>query len=225
MKNLFLILFIGVGVGELVSILFNVEVIHFISKPLIMLTLGFFYTQSVGREKRSVALLLAIIFSWLGDVLLMFAGKNDHYFMMGLAAFLVAHIFYILAYRVHRADTPENGLQGVQRIRFAFPIILAGTGLMVVLFPVLGDLKFPVGIYALVMMIMVLNALFRYGYTNGKSFWMVFLGATLFMISDSTLAINKFLHPVQYGIFLTMSSYILAQYCIVKGLIIHSEKN
>ena len=105
----------------------------------------------------------------------------------------------------------------------AFPVILAATGLVVVLYPRLGELRLPVVVYAGVLMFMVLNALFRFRRTNAQSFWMSFAGAVLFMLSDSILAINKFLEPVPNAGLLVMSTYLAGQFLIVRGLIRHQE--
>jgi uncharacterized membrane protein YhhN len=51
-----------------------------------------------------------------------------------------------------------------------------------------------------------------------KAAWnSLFSGALLFVMSDSLLAINKFVHPIPEAGFLIMSTYILAQYFIVQG--------
>ncbi len=223
MKKVILYLFWLVGVGELISILLTIPLLGYISKPLIMITLGLYYVLSVSREMRSNALILAIAFSFIGDVLLMLQSKGASFFILGLVAFLIAHVFYILSYKNHRGEPSANHLQGIHKIRMALPIILAGTGLVVVLYPVLYDFKFPVIVYAIVLVFMVLNALFRYGYTNSKSFWLVFSGAILFLISDSILAINKFLQLITNGDFMIMITYIVGQFLIVQGLIRHVE--
>ena len=145
--------------------------------------------------------------------------------MFGLAAFLVAHIFFILAYRQHRTDDTASELQGLQKIRYAFPIILSGTGLVVILYNRLGGMKFPVLVYTAVLTTMVVSALFRFGRTNSASFGMVFGGAILFMISDSLIAINKFLEPLPMAGFWIMITYIAAQYLIVTGLGKHKNEN
>jgi uncharacterized membrane protein YhhN len=223
MKKIMRLLFVTASLGEIISILFSLDLLHIVSKPLIMITLGIYYLVSVQKENRSRSLILAVVFSFIGDVFLMQNSMGAH-FLLGLFAFLISHIFYILTYRQHKLAESEHGLQGMQRIRFAFPVILTGTGLIVVLYPVLGNLKFPVVLYALVLMLMVLNALFRYGHTNVKSFWMVFAGAVLFLASDATLAINKFLQPFGKGVLVIMLTYIAAQYLIVSGLIDHTSK-
>jgi uncharacterized membrane protein YhhN len=224
MKKVTIIGFIAASMLELLSGPLELELLHLVCKPLIMIFLGAYYFSSVEREHRSTAVVVAVIFSLAGDVLLMLQSSNEQFFIFGLAAFLVAHIFYIFAYRQHRTDSHPDELQGVQRIRLAFPIVLAGSGLVFVLYPVLGELKVPVVLYAIVIVTMVLNALFRYGRTATKSFWMVFVGAVLFMISDSMIAINKFLSPISGANFLVMTTYVVAQYMIVEGLLKHPHK-
>ena len=223
MKKTALILFFIVALGELISIAAQLEQLQLFCKPLIMVTLGVYYLLSVG-ENRSFVVVLAIIFSLAGDVSLMFDSIDAIYFIIGLISFLISHVFYIVAYRQHQYGEQSDSLQGIQKLRAAFPIVLAGTGLVVILYPTLGDLKFPVVVYALVLVVMALNGLFRLGRTNTISFWLVFVGAMFFMVSDSVLAINKFLTPLPYAGLLIMSTYISAQFLIIEGLIAHIRK-
>ncbi|HEY3402353.1 MAG TPA: lysoplasmalogenase [Ohtaekwangia sp.] len=223
MKKLALIVFVLVSLGDLLAILADWSFLHHLCKPLITVALFVFYIRAAGTN-RSMGVLLALIFSFAGDTLLLYEDKNGLYFIFGLIAFLLAHVFYILVYRQHRAEAGADQLQGVQRARLAFPIILAGSGLVIILYPTLGDLQVPVMVYAAVLVIMVLNALFRMGRTNQSSFWLVFAGALLFMVSDSLLAINKFFHPITYAGVFIMTTYISAQFLIVKGLIKHFTK-
>lgn len=219
MKRFILSIFILASVGELASTFIDFPTMHLVCKPLIMVALGLYYYLSVSNENRSVSVLAAIVFSLAGDILLMLHG----YFMEGLIAFLISHVLYIIAYRQHRDEQSKNILRGVHSIRLAFPIILAGTGLVIILYPSLGNMKIPVVVYAIVLSSMVLSALFRFGKTNATSFWMVFLGAVLFMISDSILAIDKFLSPLAYSSLWIMLTYIIAQFLIVQGLLKHNR--
>lgn len=70
---------------------------------------------------------------------------------------------------------------------------------------------------------MVVNAIFRYGRTNGESFWLVFGGSVLFMVSDSVLAFNKFHSPIPWSGVLIMTTYIAGQFLIVRGLTKHNR--
>lgn len=223
MKKAILILFALVCLGELAAGWMGWPEVHRVCKPLIMITLGAYYI--INAKHRSPVVLLAIFFSLAGDVLLMFETSHELFFIFGLLAFLTSHVFYIFSYRQHQWVASHDALQGIQKIRASFPIVLAGTGLIIVLYPVLGPLRFPVMVYALVLIVMVLNALFRYGRTEAMSFRMVFFGALLFMLSDSLLAINKFLVPVPNGTSWIMLTYMVAQYWIVLGLVQHEEKS
>jgi uncharacterized membrane protein YhhN len=224
MKKLFLFLFLLASTGELVSNVVAWPFLHTVCKPAIVLALLGYYWMTQREQKSSVSLLMvmALFFSWVGDVLLM--GEGESFFIYGLVSFLTAHVLYIFVYRQHRYADDSQELKGLQRVRFAFPIVFAGIGLVTILYTRLAELRIPVMVYAGVITIMTLNALFRYGRTNTSSFAMVFGGAILFMISDSLLAINKFLEPLSYSGVWIMLTYIGAQFLIVKGLLLHQEK-
>ncbi|MEI9918020.1 MAG: lysoplasmalogenase [Bacteroidota bacterium] len=216
-KNFLFILFVADALANLVGNLAGISILSDVTKPLIVpFLLGYYVAGS--EFPRSKPLMIALIACWLGDVALMFVGLKASWFMTGLVLFLAGHIFYIITYRQHRSESEENALLPVQKIRFSLPVVLAGTGLVVILFPVLGALKFPVIIYATAIMVMVMSAIFRFGRTNSKSFWLVLTGAVLFMVSDSILAINRFLGAIEMGGVLIMLTYIAAQFLIVEGL-------
>lgn len=225
MKNKFPILFSIIFVLESLAVAMPLSWLAYFVKPLIMMVIGAYYITSIRNQNSTLSkpVLIAILFSLFGDVALMFDDLNELYFMLGLGSFLLAHIGYILAYDQHKSSQAGTPLMGVQKFRFAFPIILAGTGLITILYSHLGDLKIPVIIYALVLIIMVLKALFRFGYTNGRSFWLVFVGALLFMISDSLIAITKFLSGFDLAGLAIMSTYMLAQLLIIEGLLAHGK--
>lgn len=220
-QSIFILVFIAVSVGDLVASVLSNHQLELICKPLILLSLIGYYMAAV--ETRSTIFIRALFFSWVGDVLLLFSSRAEIFFITGLIAFLISHILFIQAYRQHRNSNVDKELLGTQKVRYALPIVLASTGLIVILFNSLGPLQIPVMAYALVLCVMVLTALFRYGRTNSQSFWMAFTGAGLFMISDSLLAINKFLSPIAGAGFMIMLTYIAAQYLIVNGLIRHHK--
>jgi uncharacterized membrane protein YhhN len=216
MKRICLYAFVLTAVIQLVSSLFEWQLADAVSKCLLLPLLYGYYISSRRPGSRMFALALA--FCWAGDILLIFGGRAEIFFMGGLAAFLTGHLFYILAYRQHRTEESTGGLLVTQKIRYSTPVVLAGTGLYVVLFPMLGALKAPVLLYSVVIILMVMTALFRYGVTTPSSFWLVFCGAVLFMASDSILAINKFLGSVPMADFWIMLTYISAQFLIVEGI-------
>ncbi|MEQ8302488.1 MAG: lysoplasmalogenase [Cyclobacteriaceae bacterium] len=227
MTRVALAVFAIASIGELVAGAFGSQYLEFVSKPLLMISLGIYYTTKLRASGVEIApaVVIAIVFSFLGDVLLMLQYMDELFFLLGLASFLVAHLSYIRAYRLHqRQDDEGRSLYGTQKVRFALPIVLATTGLISILYNHLGGLKLPVIIYALVLMWMTLQALFRFGKTGGSSFWCVLAGAMLFMSSDAMIAINKFLSPLPLSDLLIMSAYIIGQFLIISGLILHAKQ-
>lgn len=225
MRKIILILFIIVAAINLTSQIIENADLAFYSKPFLMPLLMIYFAVS-STEKNSILNfgLLALLFSWIGDVVLMFQERGELYFMLGLGSFLVAHLIYIYTYKKAWWEKEENGLLPTQRVRYVFILVLAGCGLVYVLLPKLGDLMVPVIIYASVIVAMAIFALNRFGYTSQASFGLVFFGAILFMMSDSILAVNKFMEPLSMAGFWIMFTYILAQFTIVRGLLLHKKR-
>ena len=87
------------------------------------------------------------------------------------------------------------------------------------LIPSLGDLKFPVGIYAMTLSLMLIETLKGSFNWSDKSKYIVLIGAIFFVTSDSILAINKFYTAISNASFWIMITYLIAQFCIVKGIL------
>ncbi len=205
--------------AEIASQVFGFSMLHIVAKPLLLIFLAAYYWQSVPSVNKTF--FSALAFCWAGDVFLLLDHLHAIYFMAGLGSFLIAHVLFIFVYRQLRLE--GEVLSGPQRARFSFPAILASSGLVTVLYPVLGDLKIPVMVYTLVLTLMVVQSIFRFGRTSSKSFWLVFFGAASFMVSDALLSINKFHPPLSNAGVLVMGTYIAAVYMIVQGVIAHSE--
>ena len=194
----------------------NIDMLHFIVKPLLIpaLLLLLFYTRSTVPGKN--LLLTGLFFSWMGDVFLLFEDKQALFFILGLAGFLTTHIFYIVYFL--RIKSPNTSLLQKKPICIA---LVAAYGITLVwqLYPYLGDLKLPVIVYAAVICSMLLCSLHIFLKVNKKAAVCYLLGATVFVVSDSLLAINKFYQPFPYAGVFIMLTYCAAQYFIVYGFI------
>jgi len=212
MKPVWLILFIASATTLFAGILFDVHMLYLTAKPLLMITLLlYFNSASRGYPSWRFYVMAALAFSWGGDVFLML----DNMFTIGLASFLVAHIFYITAYQ--KTGAASGNLKSLDIIKF----VLFGVVLIWVLYPGLGGMLIPVLAYALVLLSMGIWAHKRRGATTAVSFTLVSAGAMLFVISDGLIAINKFAFEIPAERMLVMSTYITAQYLIVQGLLKH----
>ncbi|MBS1489070.1 MAG: lysoplasmalogenase [Bacteroidetes bacterium] len=214
-----LVLFFIVAAIEVTIQFFNLLPYDVFIKPLLVPLLALWYIrQSFAKEK---IFLLALLGCWVGDVFLLFAGIRELFFILGLGSFLGAQVLFIITYQ--KFCWSGEGLNGPQKIRAAFPVLLAATGLVTVLYPSLGALKIPVMVYALVLAWMVVQSFFRYGRTSSASFWSISFGALLFLVSDSLLALNKFHQPVPLAGVGIMTTYLAAVFWIVKGAIRHQS--
>lgn len=214
MKSIWPVIYLITAVTVLIAILLKVATLYLVTKPLLMVTLlMYFISASKGYPGWRVPVVLALVFSWGGDVFLM---MNDM-FVAGLASFLIAHIFYITAYQ--KTGASKGRIKPIELAAFA----LYGFTLIWVLYPGLGGMLIPVLAYALVLLTMGVWAFKRRGATVIASFRYVSVGVILFVISDSLIAVNKFTFDVPGERLLVMSTYIAAQFLIVQGLLKHRE--
>jgi len=215
MKPDWRILYAVSAAAVLLGLLFDQQAVYISAKPLLMITLGlYFFSATTGYPRWRVYVMAALVFSWAGDVFLI----SSDWFIAGLVSFLIAHVFYIIAYQKTGAATGQ--LKPVDIVKF----VIYGVVLIWFIYPGLGDMLVPVLIYALVLLGMGVWAHKRRGATSNDSFKLVALGAILFAISDGLIAVNKFAYPIPAERILIMSIYISAQYLIVQGLIKHTEK-
>lgn len=211
----FTILFIGILCAELIcGSTESLQTVRYFTKPALLISLmAFFYSESQQLSKLIRRFtLLALGFSLLGDVLLLFVEQSANYFMFGLIAFLIAHIMYILVFSKHRNKT-KNPLV------FGLPLFIFAMSLFYLLKNGLGTMFIPVIIYMLIILTMVTMAFLRKGMVNSISYNLVLIGGLLFLVSDSILALNKFYQPLPLSNLSIMTTYALAQYFIVKGLL------
>jgi uncharacterized membrane protein YhhN len=201
---------------DIIASWYNFSNIHFLVKPLLVPALILLLIFSKTNAENRWWLLTGLFFSFLGDVFLLFESENVLFFIVGLASFLITHICYIAFFlKIRSAQTSLLRQQ---------PWLVAlvtgyGCSLIMLLYPGLGDLKIPVIIYAAVICFMLLCSLHVF-YKTGRPANVYFVaGALLFILSDSLLAVNKFLNPFPPAGVIIMLTYCAAQFFIVKGVI------
>jgi uncharacterized membrane protein YhhN len=212
-KQLFF-LFTLVSIAEITLISTGNETMRLISKPLIIPTLAATYLVSTsnGKPFYKDAILMGLLFSWIGDVLLHFEG----YFIPGLISFLTAHVFYIFFFSsTQSTNTSFFKLRPVMLIAVIAYLI----ELMHLLWPHLGGMKIPVLLYGITISTMLSAAFWQYQKLDTTTALYLIFGAGFFVASDSILALNKFKKPFDLAGIYIMSTYILAQLFIVLGAI------
>lgn len=192
-------------------ILSNEDLLNY-SKPLLMPLLLYYVYQSQMNQVTSRTLLLwaALLFAWFGDLALMLP---EQYFLFGVAFFFATQICYIILFQRSTVDGITSKLRPI------LSYLVYAVFLFYVLLPHVGNLFFPVLIYGLSLIGMAAVARLRKGKTPDQSYVLVTLGSGLFLISDSLLALNKFVAPLSYGATAIMTTYIAAQYLITEGIL------
>jgi uncharacterized membrane protein YhhN len=157
------------------------------------------------RGRAQWLLVAALAFSMIGDILL------PARFIPGLVSFLCAHACYIALFR---QDAPWFAS------RKALACTLGAAGLMyAVLFPNLDPvLKIAVACYAIVIASMAAQAIGRATVLRDSNAVGVAVGACIFMLSDSILAIDKFAISVPMADFFVLATYYAAQILIVHNM-------
>lgn len=187
-------------------------------KPLIVISLLVYLFVNGGHRKKAVVFAIGgLVFSVFGDVLLVFQGSHGLFFTGGLVSFLIAHLLYSVYYI--RSSKQSEGKEVKGKFIFFLIILIYGAAFYSLLYNNLGNLRLPVLIYTTVLIGMNIFALNRYGKVDEKSFGFIMTGALFFTLSDSLLAVNKFLLPLPVAGVWIMLTYAAAQYFITEGVL------
>ncbi len=182
------------------------RVLGYVSKPstivlIILLTLIPKYPVPQTYRYLIVA---GLICSLVGDIFLMLPRDR---FIHGLPSFLVAHLFYIAAF------TYGGGMRGVS-LWAGLPLFTYAGLMLWWLWPHMGKLRVPVITYLLVIVLMAWAAIGSYVGAGQAGSLLAALGAVLFLVSDSILAVDKFRGSFRSAQSLILVTYFIAQYLI-----------
>ncbi len=210
----FTLLFFTVSILDIIGVAINNAMLQVVFKPMIIISLMALYYFTVAKKNNWY--LLALAFSFLGDVFLM---DKNNLFMFGIASFLVTQLLYIFMI-VKQMKKPSNFKKYLYTFLFAnYVVYLIG-----LLKPNLGELLYPVIIYGIAIAIFGLVATLNYVTKRTITALYLMLGAMLFLISDSMIALNKFHEPQSIYPVAIMITYVLAQYLIYKFFINNVDK-
>ena len=156
-----------------------------------------------------IFIVMGLFFSLFGDMFLIFPEKH---FTKGLIAFLIGHIFYIVAFTI------STGFQ------FTFwiflPIIIVGMLYLQLIIKHTGKMTIPVIIYISIIIIMGWMAIERLNSIPTNGTFIAAAGAAFFMISDAVLALNKFRKPFFSAEIIILTTYFTAQWLLAVSVIL-----
>lgn len=215
-KRVYTILYFTLLFIDLIAIAYNREVINYIADPLLSVLLAVFFlskTKSVAWPFR-LLMFLALLFSFIGDIFLLFEEKGEVFFITGIAFFLLTHISYIsffLKIRYTNLPLPD--------CKWPFIFLTEGALLLFIfsMLPYLADMSIPVIIYAIFISFTLLTSIHAFRLKEQSVGWLCISGAIMFIASDTLEAIDHFYHTVPAGNLLTTLTYGLAQWGLCAG--------
>ena len=191
------------------------EDIRKFTKCLLMPFLALSYYLGCPKEKFSKVILFAILFGYLGDILLLIEGL----FLLGVVSFLVGHLLYIVTFFA------ETGLKNYRKNLLVFLLVCVvyfyiETEVLGYFRPAL--VKFglwgPLFVYTSILSALnISSALYAYCYRNIYSI-LAYIGSIIFYVSDCILAKQLFFEYNKYYQISIMFTYILGQSLISLGM-------
>ena len=191
------------------------EGIRKFTKCLLMPFLAMTYYLGCPKEKFSKVILFAILFGYLGDILLLIEGL----FLLGVVSFLVGHLLYTVTFFV------ETGLKNYRKNLLVFLLVCVvyfyiETEVLGYFRPAL--VKFglwgPLFVYTSILSALnISSALYAYCYRNIYSI-LAYIGSIIFYVSDCILAKQLFFEYNKYYQISIMFTYILGQSLISLGM-------
>jgi len=199
----------------------NLEAVPYrlFSKPLVMLSLIFFYliNNNEGSKKKFKFMLTALIAFLIGDLFLIF--ENTYLYISGLLFFIIAKLNYVARF------SNQRDFNLVKLVPF---LIACFFYMAFIMFFVLNNLKsffIPAMLYLFATMIVALFAILRKGAVSKRSFNLVMVGIFLGIICDSISLFQSFYDEnFFYHKITVMLTYGLSQYFIISGILVENKK-
>jgi len=182
------------------------------TKPLIVGSLLVFFLAHELELKTKILVSIALAFTLIGDIQLIYAGVYEHLFIGGVGAFLIANIVYIFQFSRQRNKA----------VNFVVPsliLLLYGGTLFWYLMDALGDFMIPVALYMTTSWIMILFAYLRKDDMTDNSYIYVLAGTLLLMLSASIVAITRFKSDIPFSRVMVMLIHGSSQLCLVMGIL------
>ena len=174
----------------------------YLFKPLAMLALVAIVLRTAGTSRYRTWIAAGLVASLAGDILLMLP---QGLFVAGLAAFLLAHLCYIMAFAADGAGLRAPLLPGI-------PVFASALAVLIYLWPSLGPVRVPVSCYVVAITTMSWQAIARWSVRRTPDAALAAIGSLFFLSSDLALAINRFMAPFAGASLMILGTYYAAQW-------------
>jgi uncharacterized membrane protein YhhN len=192
--------------------------LYYAVKPLVILPLIAWFITRGRTDPPYLLFLIGLCLSFFGDIAMVF--RNRIIFFTGMALFALAHLSYTLGYSLW----PTNLISFGNFLLVPALVILFGT-----LFYRPTANKNPAmksyfkaaiayAVFILTMLVMALASYARVGWSPIPA-TMAFIGALLFVVSDTMIAFERFGYTQKNLRFWVISSYHLSQFLIASSVL------
>lgn len=176
----------------------------------LIITFAMMTKSTLSRTYKSIML--------VGLMICMIADGVIYWFMAGLITFFVGHVFYIFAFRhIARKPMPKWAAAILLLYGAIMATWIAGSQFRE------GEIILAIAIIAYITIILMMGwAAIR------TRLPLAIAGAILFMLSDSILAIDRFVYPMEARDALVMSTYYCAQFLMAASIgsrVVHYSAN
>ena len=195
-KKTYFALIFALAVTAILLEIFELKIPYSFAKAATTIAIIFFASSNRSMSRLGAQMVTALIFCLLGDIALIW----NQFFLVGVGLFLVAHLLFI------RALKNRFGFK-ILPLAFLFSLVALVSIVYILWSGLAGILKVAVPTYAIVISIMVAQAISVALRKRSKMRSQLALGAILFMVSDTLLGINGFLHPFPFSGVFILSTY------------------
>jgi uncharacterized membrane protein YhhN len=199
----------GLAVGVVISALITIRAAYslrrrwfYLFKPLttILILVMALASPILAGNSYAFWVVAGLAFSLAGDVFLMLSDKR---FIWGLISFLAAHFTYIVAFTL-RAGFRESPWISV-------PFIIAALVILAQIAPRARGLRWPVTVYGLALLAMAWRACAAWAILRSLPAFLAALGALIFVVSDTSLGVNRFVRRFRWAQVVVLGTYYTAQ--------------
>lgn len=189
------------------------------TKPLLLILILIYYLTAANSY--SFPLIVALITSWLGDILLM--PKGNKWFAFGGISFLISHIMFIIVYYNNVKKVSHDGI-------IVWAVILAAAAYVAVSLAVIFNVQrttpkvmvVPMYLYLLFNSTMNVFSLIQLMCLRSPAAVVAYIGAVLFFISDCSLYLVRYSEKKDIVFkhhFTVMLTYVLGELLITQGIL------
>ena len=178
------------------------------------------FANGVGFTGGVLFTICALVFGWIGDILLIKKNKRI-IFKLGIVSFLLGHLCYIVTFLFLLGFfSSYAGFINLTSFFLYIPVLIIGGIFVYGLIKPFKEMKPIIIIYMFIIMSMSLWGFEVFFFNPGIPGALIFFGCLLFLISDTLLAYYAFRKLKLFPAVMIMVSYIIAQSEIVLGLML-----